>query len=177
MTLRRLPASLALAALVGVLAHLAAFGFEHAPGGAGAPKLLGSLLAALALAGLLAFLGAALGRAPKAIATKVPRAYGVAALAAGGFASYGLIELAEGHLGLGGALRALLAVAPIAAIVGGVAAKIGSVAERAGAALAAFAASAGDAAGAVFLCPEPAFAARLRHARGTPRGRAPPALR
>jgi hypothetical protein len=178
MSLRRLPASLALAALVGVLAHLAAFGSEHAPGGAGAPVLLGSLLAALALASLVAFLDAALRRSPAPIATKVPRGYAVTALAAAGFASYGLIELAEGHLALGGALRALLGVLPIAAIVSGVATKIGWAAERAGAALAAFAASAAPAAtGVVILCPDPAFGSRFRHARGTPRGRAPPALR
>jgi hypothetical protein len=177
MTLRRLPACLALAALVGVLAHLAAFGSEHAPGGAGAPELLGGVLAALALAGLLAFLDAALRRSPGPVAAKLSRGYAVAALAAAGFASYGLIELAEGHFALGSALRALLAVLPIAAVVWGIATRVGSAAERAGAALAAFAASPGIAAAGLLLRPEPAFAAQLRHAHGTPRGRAPPTLR
>ena len=177
MTLRRLPAAAILALLVAVLAHVAGVGFDHAPGSAHAAALLGTLGVSLFFALAAAFCGGALrGRGPS-IATTAASGYSALGLAAGGFAGYALIELFEGHLTLGGALRALVAVVPVALGVAFAARTIAAAAQRAGARFAGFVRVRGRRAAPR----HPAHGrSRLRavsaFARRASRGRAPPAL-
>lgn len=103
MSIRRLSA-VPLALLVAVLAHVATFGFEHAPGGRHAGELFGVLGAALLLMGLAAFFRAVLFGASAGIAAMKRGTDETLALAAAGFGCYGLLELAEGRLPPGGVL-------------------------------------------------------------------------
>lgn len=117
MKLRGLLAGIPLAVLVAVLAHAAAFGFDHAPGAGSATGLIVTLAAGLALLLLSVFFGAAVGFDTGSLAAYNRRGFsvlGLAALAAGAFVA---IELSEGHIGGGGILRALIAVLPLAAAV------------------------------------------------------------
>jgi hypothetical protein len=176
MTVRKLPAAFALAGLVGVLAHVAASGFEHAPGRGGAAELLSTVAAGLALAAALTFLRAALGRPLSSIATRRRSGYEVPGLAAGGFAAYALIELAEGHLSLGGMLRAVLAVLPISVAVLALAGRLDAAAARAGTALAALISETAQGAAVVMLRPAQVPAGRRTAVCGRRLGRAPPIL-
>jgi hypothetical protein len=121
MTFRKLAAYVPLAVLVGAILHVAATGFEHAPGRSSAPLLALAIGGALSLALVAAFCCGALSRGigglPQSIATKGDLAYGTVALAMAGTGSYALIELLEGHVGATGAMRALLASLPVAAFV------------------------------------------------------------
>jgi len=177
MSLRRLPGAALLAALVAVLAHVAGAGFDHAPGAAHAPDLLGSLGAALALAVLATFFGGAFRGVRPSIATSTGGGKSLLGLAAGGFAGFLAIELLEGHLALGGALRALGAVLPAALAVMLAAGRIGRAAGLAGARFASFARSRG---GAVAAALTSLGRARLAAADfpgcSRARGRAPPLL-
>jgi len=182
MTLRRLPAALALSALVGVLVHLAAFGLEHAPGRSHAPALLAAVLAGLGLAALVTFIGAALARVAggrlrpaSAIATRLAPIYTVFGLASAGFGAFALIELAEGHLSLGGALRALAVALPVASLVLFAASHCGRAIEQAGDAFARFARRPQVARITIGRRTRALAFAPVR-ARGTRRGRAPPGL-
>src|SRR5271155_5233337 len=139
MTPRRLVAALFPGALLGVLVHIAAFGNEHLPGRAHAPELLAALAVAALLAGLGSFLGGALRQPALPIATRVPAAYGLIALATAGYGTFALIELSEGHFILGGCLRALVAALPLAALVRYFCRHVANAADRAGNALASFA--------------------------------------
>jgi len=121
MTFRKLVAFVPLAMLVGAILHVAATGFEHAPGRSSAPLLALAIGGALSLALVGAFCRGALSRGleglPRSIATSGDLAYGTVALALAGTGSYALIELLEGHVGATGAMRALLASLPVAALV------------------------------------------------------------
>jgi hypothetical protein len=121
MTFRKLAAYAPLAMLVGAILHVAAAGFEHAPGRSSAPFLALAIGGALSLALVAAFCRGALSRGlgglPQSIATKADLAYGTVALALAGSGSYALIELLEGHVGSGGTLRALVASLPVAGLV------------------------------------------------------------
>jgi hypothetical protein len=121
MTFRKLAAYAPLAMLVGAILHVAATGFEHAPGRSSAPLLALAIGGALALALVGAFCRGAgsrgLGGLPQSIATEGDLVYGTIALALAGTGSYALIELLEGHVGITGAMRALLASLPVAALV------------------------------------------------------------
>jgi len=175
MSLRRLPVAALLAAVVAVLAHVAGAGFDHAPGAARAPGLLGSLGAALALALLGAFFAGALRGVRPAIATHRIRGKTLAGLAAGGFAGFVAIEALEGHLALGGALRALAAVVPAALLVLLTARALRRSAGRAGAWFASFARSRGAAGAALVASPgRRRLAAPDSPGRSGARGRAPP---
>jgi len=140
MTFRKLAAYVPLAMFVGAILHVAAAGFEHAPGRSNAPLLALGIGGALALALLAAFCRGALSRSfaglPQSIATKGDLAYGTVALALAGTGSYALIELLEGHVGSAGALRALLASLPVAALVLELWRRVTQAAESAGTRLA-----------------------------------------
>ncbi|MBD5635288.1 MAG: hypothetical protein IAI49_12495, partial [Candidatus Eremiobacteraeota bacterium] len=117
MSIRRLSAYVPPAVLVGAGVHVAASGFEHVPGGQRAGALFALLAAAIVFALGAAFLAGAAGRLPLSIATGQRRVYGILTLALAGTAAYALIEAMEGHIGLGGLTRALLASFPLAALV------------------------------------------------------------
>jgi hypothetical protein len=121
MTFRKLVAYAPLAMLVGAILHVAAAGFEHAPGRSNAPLLTLAIGGALSLALVAAFcrgaLSHGLGALPDSIATTGGLAYRTVALALAGTGSYVLVELLEGHVGATGATRALLASLPVAALV------------------------------------------------------------
>jgi hypothetical protein len=161
--------------LVGVAVHVAAAGFDHAPGGRSAPVFLGGVGLALALALASAFIAGVLGRSYFPIATGGGRAYRILALALAGFAVYLGVEAFEGDVDLAECLRAAAAALPAAALVLGLAGRAARVASRAGSRFAA-------ACKHVRREPEPsrvhaeerpAFALR-RRARSPKRGRAPP---
>ena len=138
MTIRKLAAHLPLAVLVGAVVHVAAAGGDHAPGGHNSFALLASLSVALVLALGSAFFGGVLGTFRRSIATRRDLVYGTLALALAGTGSYALIELLEGHVGSGGALRALAASFPVAALVVALSRKAARVAEAAGSRFAAW---------------------------------------
>ena len=180
MTLRRLPAALALSALVAVLVHLAAFGLEHAPGRSQAPVLLGMVAAGLVLAALVSFFEFAFGRAAggslrpaSPIATTIAPVYAALGLASAGFCAFALIELAEGHLSLGGVLRALAAAAPVAALVLFAAGRFRRVLEQAGGLFGRFVRRP-QTARIVISRRSQATTFATVYARGARRGRAPP---
>jgi hypothetical protein len=136
MTFRKLAAYVPLAMLVGAILHVAATGFEHAPGRSNAPLLALGIGGALSLALVAAFCRGALwggiAALPRSIATKGDLAYGNVALALAGTGSYALIELLEGHVGTTGAVRALLASLPVAALVLELWRRVSDAAEAAG---------------------------------------------
>jgi hypothetical protein len=178
MTLRRALFASPLAVLVAVFAHLAAFGFSHAPGAQRAPEFLGALGAALALGVGCAFASGLLG--VRATAEPVAgRWYAPLFLAAAGAASFGCIEYSEGHFLVRTLFEAAFVSIPLAYLV----AFIALATHRA---LCAAGATYGD-----FICralPRAGRAtariARASHASftrsfvagGTLRGRAPPTL-
>jgi len=141
MTFRKLAAYVPLAMLVGAILHVAATGFEHAPGRDNAPLLALGIGGTLSLALVAAFrrggLRGQLGGRPQSIATKGDLVYGTVALALAGTGSYALIEFLEGHVGTIGAVRALLASLPVAALVLDVWRRVSNAAEAAGTRLAA----------------------------------------
>jgi len=138
MTLRRLPAGVPPVLLTALLVHVAANGFDHAPGLAGAPALAGLLTASLALAAVTAFLSASLRSGRYSIATNGSDAASLGALAAGGFGLYLALELLEGH-GFSFGLPALLAILPAALLVFRASRAAGTLLRAAGAAFAAYA--------------------------------------
>jgi hypothetical protein len=176
MTLRGLPARIAPVLLTALLVHLAADGFDHAPGLERAPALAALLATALALAGLTVFLGACLRTRRSPIATKGSDAAWVGALAASGLGLYLALELLEGH-GLALELPALLASLPAALLVFRAARAARGLLEAAGVAFAAFARSGRVAAPAASAVPRGRVAggASVR-AAGAHSGRAPPLL-
>ncbi len=175
MYMRRLPIAAPLALLVAVLAHAAAFGDQHAAGMSHAATLLVVIGVALSAALCAGFVDAAL-RPKAAIATSGRPAYFGAALVFGGLAAFWAIELLEGHLQLGGALRGSLAVVPAAVVVGWAARRAAVLSERAGSALASLHAVACAierlAIPVALTAPVPVHTAHIVERR---RGRAPPA--
>ncbi len=137
MTLRKLSAFAPLAVLVGSAIHVAVAGFDHAPGGGAAFEISGWVVLALGLALSAAFFAGATGSARSSVATKAGHAYGSLVLALGGTAVYAALEVLEGHLHAGGALRALAVSLPIAALVLAIARRAGGCATVAGARFAA----------------------------------------
>jgi len=135
MTLRRLPAGVPPVLLIALLVHLAANGFDHAPGLEGAPVLAALVAGSLLLAALTAFLSASLRTS---IATNGSDAASLGALGAGGFGLYLALELLEGH-GLAFGLPALLAILPAALLVFRASRAAGTLLRAAGAAFAAYA--------------------------------------
>jgi hypothetical protein len=117
MTIRKLAAYASLALLVGALVHIAAAGVGHAPGGRNAFPLLLGLCAALGLCLTASFCDGAFGSFRRRVTTWRQAVVGTVALALAGIGSYAVIELLEGHVGLGGTLRALAAAFPAAALV------------------------------------------------------------
>jgi hypothetical protein len=174
MTLRRLAAGIPAAAVAALLVHVAATGFDHAPGLGQAPSLSALLGASLALAATVVFLRATLWPSRGSIATNGPAAQSLLALAGGAFACYLGLELLEGH-GFAAALPALAASLPAAALVLRGARAAGAFLRIAGKALAAYAPVAGRA-------PALAFAVQRAKRQADPslpaqrarRGRAPP---
>ncbi len=125
MLLRRLGTSVPLAVLVAVLAHVAGFGRDHAPGAAHAIDLLAALGVALAtLAGAVlirAFTttvrdGRPVARAvhSRSLGWYATRVGGLVALAAIAFLA---IEAFEGNIAIDGSLRAIAALLPLAILV------------------------------------------------------------
>ncbi len=176
MTARRLPVAVPLGVLVAVLAHLAGFGFGHAPGGPHATELLQVLGSALLLVLLCGFFGALLRPASvRRLLGAKGDVSGLLLLAVTGFAAYALIELAEGHFTLAGALRGLLYSLPAAALVGLAARAVARVTGRAARRFAGYARS--RALGTLdSFVPVTSVASRLRTSPPwvTWRGRAPP---
>jgi hypothetical protein len=178
MVFRRLWTGAPLALAVAAAAHVAGFGFDHAPGGLHAVPLAAVEGEGLLLAALTAFLAAALrGRLP--IATKGPSGKETVALALAGFAGFAVIEVLEGHAPFGGlhAAVAALAVVPVAVAVALLADRVGRSFDRAGTRFAAFARTRGARARAAFIfVPSADAPPRGDLARSVARGRAPPAL-
>jgi hypothetical protein len=177
MTFRKLAAYVPLAMLVGAILHVAATGFEHAPGRSSAPLLALAIGGALSLALVAAFCRGSrspgLGVLPTSIATKGDLAYGTVALALAGTGSYALIEFLEGHMGATGAMRALLASLPVAALVHELWRRITHAAEDAGTRL--FAARAFLARGPLHVPSRRRRTIACRRLAGaTRRGRSPP---
>jgi len=176
MTIRKLAAYAPLAVLVGALVHVAAAGVEHAPGGPNALPLLVGLGAALGLCLAASFCDGAFGSFRRSVATRRQAVFGTLALALAGIGSYALIELAEGHAGTAGALRALAAALPAAALVLALARRATRAAAGAGLRLAAAqdrVPSRGAGVGRVPASRYRTFARRRRGA-GVRSGRAPP---
>jgi hypothetical protein len=117
MRLGKLAAGVPAALLVGVMVHIAAAGFDHAPGGRSAVPLAVGLTVALLLSLAVAFGRGAGGSVYRSIATPGELAYATLALGLAGTASYLAIEFLEGHTGAGEALRALTASFPAAILV------------------------------------------------------------
>ena len=125
MLLRRLLVGGPLAILVAVLAHVAGFGFAHAPGTGHALDLaiaLGSAFATLGCAVVLR--GFARGRGPTARSTvRLPfpallaKRTSVAELSAFAALAFVAIEALEGNLAFGESLRAIAALVPFAILV------------------------------------------------------------
>ena len=175
MCLRRLGLAVPLAFLVAILAHLAGFGADHAPGAAHAHGLLLGLAATLGLLALATIFAGALRLERRDKGTSPQAPWLPIVLAAGGFAAFGAIELVEGHAPFGGGLRALAAIGPAAVLVAKISRIAARMLRRTGAALAALAPP--------HSLPLPRFAAtrllrmaasRSADARGSARGRAPP---
>jgi hypothetical protein len=179
MTIRRLTAYLPLAAVVGAGVHVAGAGFAHAPGGERAVPFLGTLAASLAFTLAAIFLAGAIGTLRPSIATKRSRVQGVAstlALAVAGTAVFAAIEALEGHLPLGGAMRALAASFPLAALVLAVSQRAALSMVRAGARFKAAAFASVAIAAPPFRLPtrRHRVLARHRYLATATRGRAPP---
>ncbi len=138
MTLRRLLAGIPLAAIAGLLVHMACAGSDHVPGLGQAPTLAGLLSTALLLAVLTTFLGAALGPGRSSIATNASNGASMAALTAGGLAAYVALELIEGH-GFAGSFTALASAPPAAFLVLWAARSVRAILQAAGTAFAAYA--------------------------------------
>jgi hypothetical protein len=117
MTLRRALFASPLAVLVAVLAHVAAFGFSHAPGAERAPELFGTLGVALAFGLVLTFASGLLGGARASAEPATARWYGPLFLALAGAASFGCIEYSEGHFAVRTLLEAAVVSIPIAYLV------------------------------------------------------------
>jgi len=132
MTLRRAFWALPLAVAVAVLAHVAVFGFSHAPGGGRAPELLSALGTMLGLGLFGAFLGGALGTARSSITTEHRLGYAPLWLAGAAAGAFALIEFSEGRLALGPWLEALAAILPLAFAVAFAALSAGRAVRRAG---------------------------------------------
>ncbi len=176
MTIRKLAAYAPLALLVGALVHVAAAGVEHAPGGRNALPLLVGLGAALGLCLAASFCDGAFGSFRRRIATRRQTVVGTVALALAGIGSYAVIELLEGHTGLGGAIRALAAAIPAAALVLALARRANRAAAEAGTRLAGALApvpSRGAGAQRIPASRRRTFARRRRGADAR-RGRSPP---
>jgi len=124
MFLRRLWLGGPLGVLVAVLAHVAGFGADHVPGSVHAAELLGVLGATLALLALAVFVrGVASGAIAGVTARSAPPefarrlrtlAFDSAMLTLVGALAFALIEVCEGHLAVGGSLRAAFALLPVA---------------------------------------------------------------
>jgi hypothetical protein len=117
MTLRRTLWALPLTVSVAVLAHVVAFGFAHAPGAGHSTALFGALGVLLGIALLGTFANGLLGGSPGPIATERRYGYAPLLLAAAGLATFGLIELSEGHFGFTPLLQAALAAIPLAYVL------------------------------------------------------------
>lgn len=134
MLLRRLLVGGPLAVLVAVLAHVAGFGFAHAPGTTHALDLVVALGSALATLGSIVVLrGFARGRGPRARGVPVPLAQpwharlgSIAELIAFAALAFVAIEALEGNLAFGGSLRAIVALVPFAMLVGWLAPRAGT---------------------------------------------------
>jgi hypothetical protein len=173
MTLQRAFWGLPLAVAVAVLAHLAVFGLQHAPGGGHSAELLTALAAALGLSLAGAFFAGALG-SKRPIATPARLGYSPLALAAAAAVAYGLIELSEGHAA-GPWPAAVATMLPLALAVAWLARAAGRAAHGAGLAFATYAAQPRARRPAAFtLCRAGAPARSVSFASGTRRGRAPP---
>lgn len=136
MPLRRLVLGVPLASLVAVLAHVAGFGYAHAPGGDHATALLSAVAAALVALLAAGFVRAAVAGAPEPIATNGAGNKSALALAARAAVAFAAIEIAEGHSILAG-VRPLLALVPLAFLVAAVTRRAAGFARRAGARVAA----------------------------------------
>ena len=109
MSLRRLPAAIALAIFVAMTAHVAGFGTSHALGGAHGSELTGAALAALALLLVAAVLLVAFAKprhltrseATSLLVRALPGSGSLTAfaglLAVGGVAAFAGLEALEGH--------------------------------------------------------------------------------
>ena len=142
MSLRQMGVVVPLAVLVAVLAHLAGFGADHAPGAAHAHGLLASLAAGLALSALATLLLGALrphrrDRTPWQQERWLPML-----LAGGGALAYASIEAVEGRFWSHGTVRSLVAIVPVAVVVWRLARCAATMLRSSGAALAAIVASA-----------------------------------
>ncbi len=144
MLCRRLAVWLPLAGLVAVLAHGLCFGAQHLPGTTQAGAVLGTLAAGLALVAVLYLLAGAVGlpviggASLRGFPAIDERFLSPAALSVAGGATFGLIELAEGHAPFAGGwttLAALLAATAIVWCAGLLAARLLRVSGRALAAL------------------------------------------
>ena len=178
MILRRVPAALTyvpLAVLVGLLAHVATFGFGHAPGAAHVWEISHVTAAALAAALFSALLAAALVPTGRDIAAAAGRRYRPLVLAVAGIGTFVLLEALEGHVGFAGLARAVAAALPIALGVARLARHASRAAERAGLRLAlAVAASRRAVAVANASRDRSGVFARRDDARPSDRNRAPP---
>jgi hypothetical protein len=174
MRLGKLAAAAPLAMLTGAGIHLAVAGFDHAPGGAEAPALLGILVATLALALGGALLAGMFGAPRLLIATRQAAAYQTLGLALAGIVAFVLAESLEGNLAAGRLVPAVAAALPVAALVLAVAGRLASALREAGSRLRCEASAARSRA----LGRVPAIRRRTPFGgirrRTTTRGRAPP---
>lgn len=119
MLLRRLFVGGPLAVLVAVLAHVAGFGFAHAPGTTHALDLVVALGSALATLGSIVVLRSfARGRGPHPQSVPMHARLGsISELIAFAALAFVAIEALEGNLAFGGSLRAIVALVPFAMLV------------------------------------------------------------
>jgi hypothetical protein len=177
MTLKRALSAAPLAVAVALLAHLAVFGFGHAPGAEHAAGLLAALAAALGLSFGATFLAGALGFvSPIATSRRIGYAgpLGLAALSA---VTFGLIECSEGHGHLASAPwpAAVLAILPIAIAVAWLAGCAGRAVYGAGNALAEYVPQPRRRRPSFFFLQRAQVPVRAAsYAPGARRGRAPP---
>lgn len=138
MPLKRLWVGLPLAVLVALIAHLAGFGSTHLPGNDHASVLFGAVGLTLAAFLAAAFLRPLRSAARLSLATARPNGKAVLALAGVAALAFAAIELAEGRGVFSSTVLPLLALVPIAVIVGSLARRAESLAERAGARVAVY---------------------------------------
>ncbi|GAC1548378.1 MAG: hypothetical protein NVS3B16_21250 [Vulcanimicrobiaceae bacterium] len=176
MALRRLLVAVPLAVLVAVLAHVAGFGFAHAPGGDHASALFELLAGSLAALLAGAVYRGSVASTPTPIATKHAGRKGAVALAVLAAGALAAIELAEGHSLFGSAgLLPLLALIPLAVAVRSAARCASGLAARAGGQLAVYLRRVPGGSGAGFArrcrCRIRPYGSTVRRVT---RGRAPP---
>jgi hypothetical protein len=179
MTLRKAVGASPLAVSVAVLDHLATFGLDHEPGEGSATELFTWLAVALACGLVGAFGAGFFGTARDARKSARPSWLETSLLAAAGSASFGFIELSEGHPFLASIAHVALVSIPVAFVVAFVARYVRGIATMAGSRCGAFVRRMLRHVGpriTRIAAPRRSLTVALAVARDSSRGRAPPLL-